>query len=480
MTPAPASETAAEPKFGLLRPLLAVAVVAFLHGLVYLVLLPHWMGEDEPWHLQNVVMVSEGYAGNGKAEFHHEEQSEHPLSHLHVHRRFAGADFETVKRIEDGILDSMESKGYWRRVDWVSRNNHMESFDEILIGITASNNPLLYYYAAAPLLWLFPEAEPRFQLLLIRLFSLLLFVGTVALTFLAARRVFPSGPGAILAAMWVAFWPMSARGAAVVNNDVMTRFWVALSLFVAAYWITRSDRPLPRRGRQLWFTAWPPLLLLGISALALLTKTSGASSVAIVGLAVLLHPASLARLKGTVLALLGLAAVIAGGAAYWLSTHNAGVTLSIEENWTRLSDGLSLTKLAALRDTLIGKLNWESRTIMPDTGPLWGGFFAIVLGLSLIGLFVRRDWLRSRLLWLAWGASSVQWLLMAMRGVSKGRYLMPMAPALAILLVAGLFVLLPKRMHSSGALAMLGLLLVFDAFFIWHGLGREAWLNWGW
>ena len=461
------------------RTLLGLLAVAFLHGAVYLVMLPHWMGEDEPWHLQNVVMIHEGFDGE-KSEFHHEEQREQPLSHLHVRRRFGKASFEEVKAIEDGLLASMESKGYWRRVDWVSRNTHMESFDEILIGITASNNPLLYYYAAAPLLAMFPEAEPRFQLLLVRLLSLFLFVGTVGLTFLAARRVFPSGPGAVLAALWIAFWPMSARGAAVVNNDVMTRFWVALALFLAAYWITRPDRDGLTGRRAIWFHAWPLLAMLAVSGLALLTKTSGASSVAIVGLAVLLHPASLARLKGTLLALLGLGAVIAGGAAYWLSTHNAGVTLSLEENLGRLKEGLSLTKLANLRDTLVGKLNWESRTITPDFSQAWGWFFAAVLGLSLIGLFARRDWLRSRLLWLAWGASSVQLLLMAMRGVSKGRYLMPMAPALAILLVAGLFVLVPKRLQPMVAVSATGLLLVFDAFFVWHGLGREAWLVWGW
>lgn len=462
------------------RTLLGLLAVAFLHGLVYLVMLPHWMGEDEPWHLQNVVMIHEGFAGQGLAEFHHEEQRDHPLSHLHVRRRFAGASWEQVKAIEDGILASMESKGYWRRVDWVSRNNHMESFDEILIGITASNNPLLYYYVTAPLLSLFPEAEPRFQLLLIRCVSLLLFVGIVGLTFLAARRVFPQGPGAVLAALWVALWPMSARGAAVVNNDVMTRFWVALSLFLAAYWITRPEREGLSRGRSLWFHAWPLLAMLAVSGLAMLTKTSGASSVAIVGLAVLLHPASLSRLKGTVLALLGLGAVIAGGAAYWLSTHNAGVTLSLEENLGRLREGLSLESLASLRDTLVGKLNWESRTITPDLSQEWGWFFAAVLALSLTGLFLRRDWLRSRLLWLAWGASAVQLLLMAMRGVSKGRYLMPMAPALAILLVAGLLVLLPKKWQPTVALASVVLLLSFEAFFVWHGLGREAWLLWGW
>ena len=471
--PSPTPENATRTCLGTL---LALASVAFLHALVYMVLLPHWMGEDEPWHLQNVIMVAEGHGNRSGEQFHHEQQREHPLSHLHVARRFGGASYAEIAAIEDGILDSMEEKGVWRRVDWLGRNPNIESFDEILHAITASNHPPLYYYAVAPVLWLFPEAEPRFQLLLIRLMSAFLFVGTVVLTFTAARCVFPCGPGAMLAALIVALWPMSARGGAVVNNDVLTRFWVALSFYIAAYWVTRTD-PIER---SLSYRLWPPVALLVVSGLALLTKTSGASTVIIVGLAALLHPASLRRLRGTVLLLLGLGAVVGGGAAYWISSYNPGVTLQLSEITSRLQQGLSAKSLASLRDTLVGKFNWESRSLQPDLAPYWGALFVVLLGVSLIGLFVRRDWLRSRLLWLAWGTSLVQLILMALRGVSKGRYLMPVAPAMAVMLVAGLFILTPKKLHRPLALSFVLLLVAFDGFFVWHGLAREAWMRWDW
>jgi len=434
------------------------------------------MGEDEPWHLQNIIMIADGHGGQAGEWFTHEQQVDHPLSHLHIARRFGGANFEQIRQVEDGILDSMEEKGVWRRVDWLGRNPDIESFDEILHAITASNHPPLYYYAVAPVLWLFPQAEPRFQLLLIRLVALILFVGTVLLTYAAARRIFPRGPGAVLTALIVALWPMSARGAAVVNNDVLTRFWVALSFFVAVYWVTREDTR-PRRWLQ---TVWPPVILLIISVLAILTKTSGASTVVIVGLAAILHPASLKRLRGTLLVLLGLGAVIAGGAFFWISTYNPAVTLKLSEITTRLRAGLSGDSLRGLRDTLVGKFNWESRGLDPNYAPQWGFVFAALLALSLGALVLRRDWLRNRLIWLAWGTAAVQLVLMAMRGVSKGRYLMPVAPALAVMLVAGLFVLAPKRLHRPLALSFVALLLLFDGFFVWHGLAREAWIRWDW
>jgi len=454
----------------------ALACIAFLHGLVYWILLPHWMGEDEPWQLENVILVSDGYGLPSDYEFTEKDQALAPLSQLQAKRRFRGASLETIGAVEHGILESMRDKGFWRRVDWVGRDDSVESFDEIEVGITAAHHPPLYYFVTAPLLWLFPQAEPRFQLLLVRTFSLFLFVITVLLTFAAARRIFTKGPGALLAALLVALWPMSARGAAVVNNDVLTRVWVALSFYVACYWTTREEP----EGASWRVRLWPPLALLVISALALFTKTSGASTVAIVALATLLHPASLRRMRGTVLTLLGLGAVAAAGAAAWLSTHNPGVTLSVESNLERLRTGLSLKSLGALRDTIVGRFNWEGRGLSPDVAPAWGVFVLVVLALSLIAFVWRRDWLRQRLMWLAWGTALVQILLMAVRGVTKGRYLMPVAPALAVLVVAGLFVLIPARWQRSVAVGFVLLLMAFDGFFVWHGLGRAAWLEWRW
>ncbi|MEZ6020272.1 MAG: hypothetical protein R3F17_09265 [Planctomycetota bacterium] len=504
-----------------LRNAWAIAVLALLHGLVYFVLLPHWMGEDEPWHLENVILVSDGYGLPGGYEFKASDRDLAPLSVLQARRRFGHADFETISAVERSILDSMRDKGYWRRVDWLGRDDSVESFDEVEYAITAAHQPPLYYFVTAPLLWLFPHAEARFQLLLVRFFSLFLFMGVVLCTWYAASRAFPQGPGAMLTTLLVAFWPMSARGAAVVNNDVLTRFWVALAFAVAAYWLTRPDSASasaeaevsnesraqahigtanpallaansvshaevtpgsganPARSRAL--RRWAPAAaLVCIAALGLFTKTSGASAAAIVIFAVLLHPSSWKRMRGTALLLLGLGAVITAAASVWIASHNPGVTLNLKDLATRLKEGFSAENIADLRSTLIGRFIWESRPLTPDWSPAIGLGALILFALGIAGALLRRPWLRARLFWLAFGTGAAQLILMAFRGVSRGRYLMPVAPALALMLVVGLFALLPARWQRPVAMLFLVALVTFDGYFVFHGLGREAWLNWRW
>lgn len=455
---------------------IGLGLIALLHGLVFMVLLPQWMGEDEPWHFENVVMVSQGHGMPSDYEYTANDWLTAPDSHLQIKRRFRGSDLDGIKAQEDRILDSMARKGFWRRVDWAGRSTKVNSFDGVEQHFSAAHQPPLYYWLSAPLLLIFPDAEPRFQLALVRLLSLALFVGTILLTFAAAHRALPEGPGAMLATLFLALWPMSARSAAVVSNDVLARFLVALLFFMAVYWLKAADRP---EGKPKTSRLWIPAMLV-ICALALFTKTTAVSTVAIVGLAILLHPASRKHMRGTVLALLALGGVVIAGTAAWIGAHNPGVTLSIQENLSRLQTGFSSEKLAALRDTFVGRFNWESRGLDPDVGPYWGYVFLILCLLSLVTLFHSRPWIDRRLLILSWGALFTQMMLMAFRGVSKGRYLMPVGPALAIILVTGLFALLPKRLQRPFALFAVITLVAFDGLFVWHGLAREAWLNWRW
>ena len=46
------------------RSLLLIAAV--LHGLVYMLLLPPWMGEDEPWHVEYAHHLSTGHLSTGE------------------------------------------------------------------------------------------------------------------------------------------------------------------------------------------------------------------------------------------------------------------------------------------------------------------------------------------------------------------------------------------------------------------------------
>ncbi|MCP5023816.1 MAG: DUF2142 domain-containing protein [bacterium] len=455
---------------------IGLGLIALLHGLVFMVLLPQWMGEDEPWHFENVVMVSQGHGLPSDYEYTVDDWLIAPDSHLQIKRRFRGSELDGIKAQEDRILESMARKGFWRRVDWAGRSTKVNSFDGVRPHFSAAHQPPLYYWLSAPLLLIFPDAEPRFQLALVRLLSLALFVGTILLTFAAARRAFPEGPGAKLATLFLALWPMSARSAAVVSNDVLARFLVALLFFMAVHWLKAAERANDQPKSSRWWIS----AMLAVCALALFTKTTAASTVVIVGLAILLHPSSRKHMRGTVLALIALGGVVTAGAAAWIGAHNPGVTLSVQSNLSRLQSSFSGAELAKLRGTFVGSFNWESRAMDPDLSPYWGYTFLVLCLLSLVTLFHSRVWIDRRLLILSWGALFTQLMLMAFRGVSKGRYLMPVGPALAIILVAGLFALLPKRLHRSFALFAVIILVAFDGLFVWHGLAREAWLNWRW
>lgn len=455
------------------RDVRALALVALLHGLLYSVLLAPWMGEDEPFHLENAALVARGHLV-GMGPLHtFADMREAPLTHLQLRYKGYGDDLGEIAEVEDGIIASMRDTGFWRRVDWASRDEHPESFDVFGVGSGASQQPRLYYAALAPLLRLAPGASPLTQLYLARGVSLLLFVGTVLLAYGAARRALPEGPGALLAGLGVALWPMSARMAAVVNNDVLARFLVALVVYLAARWVTGARAAT---GARRWAV---PAGVLAAAALAVFSKPTGVAAVPVAALAVLLHPSASRRNVRTIAGLGALAAVTGAGVLWYVAKGNPAVRPAWEENWRRLQEGLSPANLAELSGTLVGRFNWESRAPRPDLSEPIGWLLAALVLTSAVALVRRPEWATRRVLLLAWGASLAQFLLVAARGVSKGRYLMPAAPALAILVVVGLLVLLPERHHRRAATAATLGLAAFSAFFALTGLVHENWIAWG-
>lgn len=461
------------------RPARVLALVAALHGLMYCVLLAPWMGEDEPFHLANAALVArDGLVGKGPG-FSFAEVREAPVSQLQARRAGYGDDLVEIAEVEARIIASMRETGFWRRVDWTSRDEHPESFDALGVASGASHQPKLYYVLLAPLLALAPADAPLVQLHVARAVSLLLFVGTVLLAHGAARRALPRGPGAMLVGLAVALWPMSARMAAVVNNDVLARFLVAAAFYVAARWITapRTDDAAGAPGARRPWAA--PALLVGVSALAVFTKPTGATAVLVAGLALLLHPAASRRLARTVALLGALGAVVVAGVMSYLAQHNPGVRPEWQENWRRLVEGVSPSNLAELAGTLVGRFNWESRAPSPDlSGPI-GWLLVALTAVGALALLRRPEWTTRRVLWLAWGASVAQLLLVAVRGVGKGRYLMPAAPALALLVVVGLLVLVPERHHRRLATAATCGLVLLSALHALTGLVHENWIAWG-
>ncbi|MCH2106501.1 MAG: hypothetical protein MK291_07670, partial [Planctomycetes bacterium] len=104
------------------RSLLLIAAV--LHGLVYMLLLPPWMGEDEPWHVEYAHHISTGHAPWGGIEMYGAEREEDddrrlmPLSQLQVRRRIGGLKAGEIREAQERIIHSMREEDFFRRVDF--------------------------------------------------------------------------------------------------------------------------------------------------------------------------------------------------------------------------------------------------------------------------------------------------------------------------------------------------------------------------
>ncbi len=134
--------------------------------------------------------------------------------------------------------------------------------------------PPLYYVLAAPVF-----AATRGSLLGVRLFTVVLGMGVITLTYLLARAVAPRAPIlALTAAGFVAFLPQHVAMLASANNDALAEGVVALGLWLG---VLALLAPPGARARHYWGLG----LVLG---LAFITKLSAYPLAALLGLVLLL------------------------------------------------------------------------------------------------------------------------------------------------------------------------------------------------
>jgi 4-amino-4-deoxy-L-arabinose transferase-like glycosyltransferase len=107
-----------------------------------------------------------------------------------------------------------------------------------------SHQPPLYYMIAAPIFWISGG-----NLLLLRLFNVLIGLGIITLIFLTVRRITPGQPHIALgAAAFVAFLPMHVAILASVNNDPLAGLILAATMYVLVRWtVDRRPQTADRR-----------------------------------------------------------------------------------------------------------------------------------------------------------------------------------------------------------------------------------------
>jgi len=454
------------------RSLLLIAAV--LHGLVYMLLLPPWMGEDEPWHVEYAHHISTGHAPWGGVEMHGAERQENddrrlmPLSQLQVRRRIGGLNPIEIRETQEEIIASMREESFFRRVDFAPWHGGSTNFDQIQDAFTATHQPPLYYALAALVSNLSGAETPLEELRSMRWIGFFCYLAMIAMTLALARLVTKDLFIVALAGFFCAWIPMHARQAAVVNNDVLAKTISGALLLAGAYQLSRVNGRLSLAS---------VLTLLALIILAFATKTTTLACVLCAGFAYVTAPARGDAGK-TLLASLACGGVLAVGYGYWRYMHSPSLPTDWADMSERLERGLSSTNLEELWRTSVGAFNWYSRDLP-------GGLSSTLLVVSsiiLLGAIWRVYNPRKSdrvLLLLCFAAVGSQLAMIILRGVSAGRYLFPVLPAAAVLLAVGSHALGPKFTRKRVAAGLVIGLIAFDAMFLWRGLLVEQYLVWG-
>ena len=372
-------------------------------GALYAIYTPAWQAPDEPAHYNAIRQIAEQGC---------------------------------CPRIEPGDWDSA----------YLSLLTSTRFASEHLAGLPSiqyeDHQPPLYYLLAAPVYWLGAGA-----LLPLRLFSLALGAGVVALSYAITRRALPGDqPAALLVMAFVAFLPQHLHMLASVNNDALAELIIAASLL----WIIRyqDGEALP---------IWQLGLLVG---LAFLTKTTCYFLALLAALAVWLRwrgEGLPLRVVARTLAILGVAAGALGG--FWwlrnisvygfpdllgLGAHDAVVTGQLRSADYIAEHGMG-SYISGLLGTVyrsfIGQFGWMALPLDTALGGWLYRGFGILLLAGIAGAWqgtrrVKRTALAILLASIALVAAQtlyynlefVQW---------QGRYLYPALIPIALLLVCG-------------------------------------------
>ena len=451
-----------------------ILIAALLHGLTYLLLLPAWMGEDEPWHVEYAHHISTGHMPWGGVEMQGAARPEDDdrrlmaLSQLQVRRRIGDLEHFEIRETQEAILTSMKDEDFFRRVDFAPWSGGTENFDQVQDAFTATHQPPLYYMLGALAVKIAKATTPLEELNAMRWMALVGYLLLIVLTFLIARTMTDDLWLIALAGFICAWIPMHARQAAVVNNDVLAKLVGGTLLLAGALQLSKTKRDVKRS---------EVVLLILLIAIAFVTKTTVFACVLCAGFAYVAAPA---RGDGgkTIAASLTCGGVLAIGYGYWRVTHSPSLPTSWEQLGDRLGRGLSGTNLSELWRTSVGAFNWYSRDLPVGVSSVALTGFVLLLTAALWQL--RRAGKNDRsILILCLLALLAQYGMIALRGVSAGRYLFPVLPAIAILLAVGATSLGPKLSRERVVAGFVIAFIAMDAVFLWRGLLVEQYLVWG-
>jgi 4-amino-4-deoxy-L-arabinose transferase-like glycosyltransferase len=412
---------------------LYLAILAFLHGLVYLALTPPWQAPDEPQHFQYVrFLLDERRLPNSQ-----DETTDTPLAE-EVRQSMIQFDFWTWR--DHSTVPS--TLGY--QIAWA--------------------HPPLYYILAAVTLAPFPSLDVTTQLYIVRLFSLTLTALTVWVAYQAMRSLFPDSPALAAAVpLFIALLPMHAFLGSSVNNDALAELTAT-----AIIWLLIE---ISRRGFTWQRGAW---LVVGL-ATALVTKRTIFFLVPLAAIALLIAFSPRARRWLALAGALTIAALL-GIALQYPGSYPGGL-LRLAESVLHLSTRPGLADLALwgalLFTTFWGNFGWA--TVQLDAA--WYGLLLIATAISGVG-WVKLVWNWRRCLpalapWQRWAGvicalavlsvSAQTVALILMESIhQQARYLFPAIAPIALILVLGWGTWVPSRWRGRALGIGAALLVGFD------------------
>lgn len=212
-----------------------------MRGMLYVILVPPWQHFDEPGHFEYARFVA-------------------------VEGRLPQSPADANLAIRQEILASMIEHDFGRyMLGWSP-----SSLFDPEVPVSQFTGQPLYYVLCALFLWPIRHQDIVLQLRVLRIFSVLLNVGIVALAYLTARTLFPDDFLVQLGVpSFIIFLPAYTDIMSAVNSDALANFFFSLAVFLAVI--------IQKRGNS-----WLRLALLGgVLALGLLTKRTMISALPI-------------------------------------------------------------------------------------------------------------------------------------------------------------------------------------------------------
>jgi len=214
--------------------LITILGVAFVRGLLYVVIVPPWQHYDEPSHFEYAWLIANRQKLPQRDEYDQNMRRE-VLASMYEHRFFSNMDFSPSLLTQDPV--------------W--------------IGFGALSHQPFYYMLAAIPLWLLRDTDIVLQLYAARLVSWLLYMLTVYVAWQVVGELVAShSPLRWLIPTWMALLPAFTDLMTAVNNDVGATALVSLFLWGAVKTIKKGIT----RQRLAW--------VLGTTALCFWTKNT--------------------------------------------------------------------------------------------------------------------------------------------------------------------------------------------------------------